>query len=60
VNTEEGASGNEDNQFNEDRALMRHEFMDGIIRIAIMKYIGAFRDPWRAIEELCNQNVGIG
>ena len=50
-------SGNEDNQFNDDRALMRHEFLDALIRIAITKYIGLNPDPAEAIDCLFKHNV---
>lgn len=57
MNQEDSRSGNDDNQNNDDRALMRHEFLDALIRIAITKYIGLTADPAAAVEMLFLKNV---
>jgi hypothetical protein len=59
VNQEDSKSGNDDNQNNDDRALMRHEFLDALIRIAITKYIGLNPDPAQAIDMLFERNVRL-
>jgi hypothetical protein len=47
------------NKANDDRALMRFEFLDCVVRIAIAKYLksGATNDVSDALVMLCEQNI---
>ena len=47
------------NKANDDRALMRFEFLDCVVRIAIAKYLksGVTNDVSDALKMLCEQNI---